>query len=87
MIQWLDASGLCRASLANLDEVVGQGQLHAVIWLSDRGARASSVAVDRAASAGHVDVVDYLLKNRREVRNRRGLNSFWVCYFVILCVK
>lgn len=73
VVSWLDASGLCRASLANLDEVAGQGQLRAIIWLSDRGSRASTLAVDRAAIAGHADVVDYLLRNRHEVRTHRRL--------------
>ncbi|CAM9807490.1 unnamed protein product, partial [Ectocarpus sp. 13 AM-2016] len=54
VVRWLHASGICRASLANLDEVARGGQLRALIWLSERGARASTSAVDRAAEAGHL---------------------------------
>lgn len=81
VVRWLDASGLCRSSLANLDEVAGQGQLRAIILLSDRGARASTVAVDRAASAGHADVVEYLLRNRHEVRNHPRLTGYKTLFF------
>lgn len=66
-MQWLHATDLCPASVAVLNDVAGQGQLDAVIWLSTRGAGASEAAVDRAAEAGHADVVEYLLKNRQEV--------------------
>lgn len=67
MVQWLHDSGVCPASLAILDDVAAEGRLDAVVWLSERGAGASEAAVDRAAEAGHADVVDYLLKNRQEV--------------------
>ncbi|CAN0524430.1 unnamed protein product [Ectocarpus sp. 12 AP-2014] len=67
VVHWLHASGICRASLANLDEVAREGQLRALIWLSERGARASTSAVDRAAEAGRLGTVEYLLQHRREV--------------------
>lgn len=66
-VQWLHESGVCPASLAILDDVAAGGKLDTVVWLSERGAGASEAAVDRAAEAGHADVVDYLLKNRQEV--------------------
>lgn len=67
VVQWLHNTDLCRASLAVLDDVACQGQLNAVIWLSERGAAASEAAVNCAADSGHVDVVEYLLRNRQEV--------------------
>lgn len=66
-MRWLHATGVCRASLAVLDDVAAQGQLDALSWLSERGAGASEGAVDRAAEAGHAEVVEYLLKTRIEV--------------------
>ncbi|CAM9167820.1 unnamed protein product [Scytosiphon promiscuus] len=69
VVRWLHTSAHCSASLADLDEVARQGRkgyLPAMIWLSERGARASTAAVDRAAEAGHRAVVEFLLTNREE---------------------
>lgn len=67
VVKWLHTTGLCKASLAMLDDVAGKGRLDAVIWLHERGARASERAVDLAAEAGHLEVVKFLMEHREEV--------------------
>ncbi|CAN0229143.1 unnamed protein product [Ectocarpus sp. 6 AP-2014] len=71
VVRWLHASGICRASLANLDEVAREGQLRALIWLSERGAGASTSAVDRAAEAGHLGTVEGARRGSAQRPSRR----------------
>jgi len=41
-----------------------RGQLNVIMWLSERGARATTKAADRASAAGQQSVVEYLLRTR-----------------------